>query len=531
MLDCAWLERLWTFQELMLSTNPVMVYGDQFIPWSSFVASVVRSTPSVEHDIVHSQWITLIQTWMSVARPVYWRGRRMRCTGLVDLFFGWIRPRLDASTSFRDHWLGSAAASTTIALCLCGVVMSSIFMVFLGTSASDAIEFDNGFGTAALIFVVLFVWVALFASIPVITSQDIYGVLPETAVSAATLRTVRYGEGRSPHDRDFAVQGVLQTLGLRVTPVPNYASLARVYRTFFADLLTWRSLNALLDAGLPTSKGSPSWTPRFDLAATKKWIDLAFLENYKCQVYPDPPTCKCPNFDVRYVGVRGRRSCEKCRRYYKGVIHKNFLFVCGAYLDMVAFVCNEFIPHAEGGSSSRKTQQEFVNLKTMLKILATVQRNFQANNAGEMRFDLRLRLMQMLYARPSSKISQADVSRYRAWFSVMATHWSEWKDEAVVRRCYEKLQRSDELLHTHETFCSSFIQQRICFLTQNMRVGCASTFVKPNDVIVVVPTVSMPLVLRPALGGCWQLIGPSFISVLMDGESCTCDKPQTLVLV
>lgn len=530
MLDCVWLERLWTFQELMLSSNPIIVFGDDFIPWSSFVASIVRHPEGPIPDIARSRWVTLIQTWMSIDRPLYWRGHRMRCTGLFNLFFGWIWSGTAASTSFRDHWLGSEAAKTTIALCFCGLVLSAVLFTIVGldpaTFDRNLFDLNTAYAGFALCMSILYIWTALFASIPVITPKDIYGVLPETAVSAATLRTVRYSQGGSSQDRYFAVQGVLQTLGLNVTPVPAGASLPAVYRTFFSDLLMWNSLNVLLDAGLPSFESHPSWVPRFDLSSSKKWIDMAYLENAKCQVYPNPPACNCPSFDPRYAGQR--RSCPECQRYYKGIIYRNCLIICGAYVDTIAVQCAELEDTGVADDWNCDISKELWNLKLILTFFRNVSINFVAQSKFK---DLSLRIMQMVYACPDDKISADRRRSFEAWFYLLKQYFGLVKDEETLQACLQELQVNESSWQTHQDICASFINQRSCFLTKHMRVGCASLFAQPGDVIIVVPTVAMPLVVRPVSPGYWQLIGPAFISGMMSGEPRTCEKPETMVLV
>lgn len=83
LLDYVWASRLWTFQELLLSSNPVIVFGNTQLPWENLLSTVLDVSSwgerrQIEQFSRTSHWIVLIRTWMALKRPLYWGKRKMR---------------------------------------------------------------------------------------------------------------------------------------------------------------------------------------------------------------------------------------------------------------------------------------------------------------------------------------------------------------------------------------------------------------------------------------------------------------------
>lgn len=76
-------------------------------------------------------------------------------------------------------------------------------------------------------------------------------------------------------------------------------------------------------------------------------------------------------------------------------------------------------------------------------------------------------------------------------------------------------------------------EDRVIFITRHGRLGTASTFAQPGDKIVVIPTVAMPLVLRPVENNTdmYNVVGASFVVGMMDGERRASDELKHITLV
>ncbi|KAK0713693.1 heterokaryon incompatibility protein-domain-containing protein [Lasiosphaeria miniovina] len=69
LLGTPWISRAWTFQELVLSENPVLLCGDNLALWEDVInaAAVADVTPSMNTTL--GPWHSLAGIWLSLPRP------------------------------------------------------------------------------------------------------------------------------------------------------------------------------------------------------------------------------------------------------------------------------------------------------------------------------------------------------------------------------------------------------------------------------------------------------------------------------
>ena len=123
-----WIERLWTFQELLLSSNPVILCGSKAVTWDSMISSILphaRSRPAnpssappgpitswkrKQSDFNNARWRELANTWLVCDRPIYWRGRKMRIQSYWGLWYAReiSEENANSTTSFAAHRRTSA---------------------------------------------------------------------------------------------------------------------------------------------------------------------------------------------------------------------------------------------------------------------------------------------------------------------------------------------------------------------------------------------------------------------------------------
>ncbi|KAK4215192.1 heterokaryon incompatibility protein-domain-containing protein [Rhypophila decipiens] len=61
LVKCRWVHRAWTFQELLLSENPVFLCGDNLLLWEDIVQAAVFETP-------FEPWLPLVELWLGLPR-------------------------------------------------------------------------------------------------------------------------------------------------------------------------------------------------------------------------------------------------------------------------------------------------------------------------------------------------------------------------------------------------------------------------------------------------------------------------------
>lgn len=82
----------------------------------------------------------------------------------------------------------------------------------------------------------------------------------------AILQTLRDRRATNPKDKSYAMYGILESLGVRLSKLDYHKSRSQIYHELLVDLLRWRpaAIGLLLDAG--TTEGNsgrtePSWVP------------------------------------------------------------------------------------------------------------------------------------------------------------------------------------------------------------------------------------------------------------------------------
>lgn len=339
-LDREWLTRAWTFQEIVLASNPVIICGQRALPWgqlnrgihlildwydryddgislhgnknhrqhierhrfffSCCERQVVRPKTKHNHDcftsgpLVSKDWHNLFKIWMNIQRPTHWNNITLR-----DL------PKLSVSDSADEvakEWTvelyqqqvvdltwGRVIGRSLIAL-VCAIALT-VFVVVL-------IQLRH-LNTYWLLILVPFMAVLIMALAPLLFSLpfDVYywrttkipwrssrqdGVESLTARPLMGLvQALRERNATVKHDHVFALSGVLTTLGFP-PPVPSYDRLVgEVYQDLMLALLARPSLITLVtDAGCglknPPLPGTPSWVPDWGSLRENWWLPHRF---------------------------------------------------------------------------------------------------------------------------------------------------------------------------------------------------------------------------------------------------------------
>lgn len=68
LLNCGWLDRIWTFQEIILSRNPVILCGDSTISWEDMINAVYAPDRSPDMNTALVHWRSLARLWFRFPR-------------------------------------------------------------------------------------------------------------------------------------------------------------------------------------------------------------------------------------------------------------------------------------------------------------------------------------------------------------------------------------------------------------------------------------------------------------------------------
>jgi hypothetical protein len=72
-----------------------------------------------------------------------------------------------------------------------------------------------------------------------------------------------------------------------------------------------------------------------------------------------------------------------------------------------------------------------------------------------------------------------------------------------------------------------FAKRRVVRTSQGY-IGLCNRYTEAGDRLALIDGVCVPVVLRPALGGRWRIIGESYVYGIMHGELWSSDKAQSL---
>lgn len=316
LLSCKWLRRAWTFQEIMLASNPVVIRGNKAISWNVLFVGLrvlfsqpgsnmneiwspyrVAETwmqdtrlPYAQQQVVHD-WVELFGTWLGISRPTLWNGisQRILPPGATSEEGGRLSVQLYHERAINiPRVCYNATVMWLVINCTAEAVILIAASLTLHLGASALLPLAVGVllviaathlapGCALLPFFAWFKYKVLKQSMA--QSSVLDGT--KSMSLASVLQALRERDSSRAEDRVYATHGVLRSLGFEPPP-PDYAqSLGRVYHDFFAKLLVWRPtmINLLADVGGSPLVDAPSWVPNWKTLVERTWLSSEKLHS------------------------------------------------------------------------------------------------------------------------------------------------------------------------------------------------------------------------------------------------------------
>ncbi|KAF2108152.1 heterokaryon incompatibility protein-domain-containing protein [Lophiotrema nucula] len=268
-LRCEWVERIWTFQEIMLANNPVIVRGDHHISWSRFIVSVIfHSTvygPTYSENLVLHHWVDLILDRVYVQDAL--SDPTNTCTDDTE------HQRLVHYCDFIWTVVGNLKMlrvwymSTVVAIPI--VCATGLFL--------DIALWKNGTALVVLVWGILIpasVFI-LFAAIKVLVPNPPLKLRSNPSaerrlntkpvVPNSILETLRIRKATNPKDMSFGLHSVLRQTSEKLLPTVDYKTATGTIYTRLALYLMEESesLHLLSLAAQAHLSDAPSWVPDF----------------------------------------------------------------------------------------------------------------------------------------------------------------------------------------------------------------------------------------------------------------------------
>ncbi|KAF5717676.1 het-domain-containing protein [Fusarium mundagurra] len=231
LLDQTWLSRAWTFHEMALASNPVLVCGSQKIPWLVMHQALTFIEHSATRELVDpvNNVITVIQ------HRVHEKVSRS------DAFKKW-QALFDVWQTIPRH-----------------PRRSSNWLIAVQGSSCSVHDCVQALGTTKILSLICH---------PALRPQNYF---------VAIAQAIRDRNSKWPHDRVYAIDSVLRQLGAR-PPTPDYQKpLGRVYCDSLVSLMEWNPtlITLLVDCG-SRIPDAPSWVPDWS-QNNKTWLPDSYI--------------------------------------------------------------------------------------------------------------------------------------------------------------------------------------------------------------------------------------------------------------
>ncbi|KAK4448397.1 heterokaryon incompatibility protein-domain-containing protein [Podospora aff. communis PSN243] len=268
-LETSWIERIWTFQEIILASNPVVIYGPKRIRWGALQGAL--NVLGRDHVVDSENW-EMEDDISPSSRQGLPNGPSSGCCCSLATLIGAYLGRL---TNYV--YLLSAAVNWYLYIrSLHGVAKFVVDLTYdwetlqaLPLMTRSLIHMGMSYPIFLPFYTLRFEFLNWFiGGHPAIaTASDSFGYL------AGIVQALRERRASEPKDRAYALGAVLRNLGIN-SPPPDYSKpLGQVYHELWLELLAFRPALVLLlvDTGKRLS-GAPSWVPDWSTAGQRAWL-------------------------------------------------------------------------------------------------------------------------------------------------------------------------------------------------------------------------------------------------------------------
>lgn len=273
LFDQAWVRRVWTYQEILLASRPVLVCGDSHLAWDDLARGLLflsdRSVGLRKHVV----------TWKSI---VFDRARLH-----APSHFGSGTPSL----TLREH--ENFVKKIHVALRFTRVLIPSLLFVVGIVLFALGIHLTDSRCQAEFMAIVFLGCAAIFACIPLVLDWPLRDFFPEIIPGATNDNLVNGLYERSakdPKDMGYGMWAILQRRGATGLPSPTYTrDTGVIYRQLTVSLIQITgSAEFLFLAAAQRQPGVPSWVPDWSARGKHQWTITRDFYERSIPFGPDP---------------------------------------------------------------------------------------------------------------------------------------------------------------------------------------------------------------------------------------------------
>lgn len=506
---------MWTFQEGVLASNPILLCGTAVLPWSVLQRALRcyynNNEPFIQFQSFRSdilqQWLYLGHVWESISRPIQWNDKTLRSLPISTA---------EAKITVHDYnkkyldpyqeW-GSTKTNTMVLSILRGLMLWAwIPLIFLTLEIKVFHAEPASIGLACMMMLTAYGYVILLAVMPVTNKfkPDTILTTNKANVTLAVVKALRERQAFDPRDKAFALNGILKAIGVTPSKADFSKPVGLVYRDLLRDLIAWREdlIILLLDVG-PPMPDTPSWIPDWASLQERTWLASEYTDDLA-----DIPRA-----------VRGVKVGD-LEMTVQGIVLGTVTF-CSEAFDRIDEIDMDDVDLA----SRNKLLSAFVQLSQWLTTVT------QDIRASPMRQDLEKSIFDALRGR-EDRWDDEDGQHFKRWRSITPS-WNFEGREHSLQDALDTVLSEPAVLRFTIRLCDALCGKRILLSSQDGHVGSGPLQAQVGDRIVLVSGVPVPMIVREVkdVSGPYRIIGPAFICGFMRWNEAQMDGGEWTSLV
>ncbi|KAI0544077.1 heterokaryon incompatibility protein-domain-containing protein [Xylaria curta] len=539
-LSRPWFYRGWTFQEILLPMDIILVCGTDFLSWDFLVRGLQYDIYDRESDISESSasvanFLRLVSIWVNIPRQTSWNEETMRMTvdnqnPTIENYYSHgarLTRSLECALIFlliRGH------CDTTYHLAIPLLPIAILIAAVATPVYANPTPLAISLGVPGVVIAKAILTIALDFLTSALTKErqivnpieEDFGItVAQTKPVYGIIDALRTRQTSDPKDRAFANYAILASLGVKPRKPDYRKELGLIYQECFVNLLQWEPgiLNLITEIGTTPLRGTASWVPHWHAAASTAWIGVPEIndtvaDEILAEISSDQSTCL-----VVSGQVLGR--VQNCSGKFTSIDLNGNALVS--------------LPSMDWSQWAEPTKESF--LVSSLKLADWIE-FIRYNSAYEDPIPSIIEhvlCLQYTYSPdhfvPPEPVNIAEKPAFRALHNRMIKVSTTTLESAKSRGPLPLLdtefhrnilppqeQDSDDNRKVREQVLminELLAGQRSLFVTDNGYVGCGAETMQYNDHIFWISGVSVPMILRPRCDANseaeYTVIGPAFI--------------------
>ncbi|KAH6870445.1 heterokaryon incompatibility protein-domain-containing protein [Alternaria rosae] len=488
LLQRDWISRLWTYQEILLASNPVIVCGSTHICWNRFAISLIfLATASPRLGSYMCPWKRVAMSRQDINPDC------VNSDPASD-------SSLEGYAEFSRRMCRLHRLTDRISFCFLGFLLAFLlWSAFLGSNPHERKVIFAVSLTAVFIILVMMVRLVLLSSPRVLYRNEERQTNVNDLIDGVYTRDATVSK-----DMAFGLWAILQRRTRHPLPRVDYGESKEAIYLSFSRLLVQitGSPHLVLIAAMNNMKGQPSWVPDWtpNEHRENKWGDIERLIRSNHVTRGDKSSCPfgiskhCDLGDVdrtRVLAAPGEVADDTDRGNLGNIrismVGDHAISIHGRRQGVVVATFNFY--KTQSSYQQAEYRKHIHNLGRLLQILETTNMNlpFYGHIGTFAQFDC--------WERFICRHRRKEVS---ALFSLLRDG-SRWGTSKAT---------DHNLLSTHIAVCNALADDStILFQGSNPgplgrpSIGECRRNVKPGDLIIRCPGVEIPIIVRPCFDG------------------------------